>query len=168
MRINTGSQGVTASDLLNGLRKDQLETLFGAVMDKGAARWLTKRITKNRKELPINSVGDFLEICQGLRTKGRIHPATLPFLALRMAVNSERENLEEALPKAFGLLSKGGKLLLITFHSQEQKIVEDFFHEEKRKAEGQILTPKPIVPGAEEVLANPRARSAELWVLQKI
>lgn len=167
MRIDPKYQGVKGSDLLNGLRKDQLITLFGLTLKSGPAKWLAKRVINVREQVPISTVGDFLKVCEGLRTKGSLHEATLPFLALRMAVNSERENLEETLPQAFSLLKKGGKLLIMTFHSGEEKIVLDFYNERKRNNEGKILTEKPKTPAEEEVRANPRARSAELWVLQK-
>jgi 16S rRNA (cytosine1402-N4)-methyltransferase len=168
MRIDPKTQGVTGADLLNGLREDQLISLFGLVLDRGPSKWLTKRTISVRSDSPIKSVGDFLRVCEGLRTKSSLHEATLPFLALRMAVNSERENLEETLPQAFNLLKKDGKLLMMTFHSGEEKIVLDFYHKRKRNNKGKILTEKPKIPGQEEVRANPRARSVELWVLQKL
>ena len=167
MRIDPKTQGVTGADLLNGLREDQLIALFGLTLDHGSSRWLTKRTLVARGESPINFVGDFLEICEGLRVKGRLNEATLPFLALRIAVNSELENLKDALPKAFSLLKEGGKLSVITFHSGEKKEVLDFFQEKKRANAAEILTDGGIKPEVEEVHKNPRARSAELWTLKK-
>ena len=168
MRIDPKTQGVTGADLLNGLRQDQLSALFGLTLDHGSSRWLTKRTISVRETSPIKSVGDFLEICEGLRVKGRLHEATLPFLALRMAVNSELENLKEVLPKAFSHLKKGGKLSVITFHSGEKKVVLDFFQEKKRENAGEILTDGGVKPKEEEIDKNPRARSAELWTLKKL
>jgi len=78
-------------------------------------------------------------------------------LALRIAVNSELENLEEVLPKAYNLLEEGGRLLVITFHSGEERIVKHFL-----KKQGKI-----ILPGQEEIFNNPRARSAKLYILKK-
>lgn len=165
MRVNPSEQGVTGADLLNGLRQDQLQDLFFEVMDFSGSRWLVKRVIEQRSEEPIKTVGDFLAICRSLRTKPGFNPATLPFLALRMAVNSEVENLKEALPKAFELLKAGGKLLVISFHSKEEKIVLDFFKDLERK--GKAKVEGPIVPDAEEKDLNPRSRSAELFVLTK-
>ena len=157
MRIDKENQEVTGAILLNVLRKDQLEKLFSKVLDLSSARWLTKRVLKKRETKPINTVGDFLDICEGLRGKARLNPATLPMLAVRIAVNSELENLKEALPKAYDLLEIDGKLLVISFHSGEEEIVKSFSKE--------FLG--PIKPTMEEINRNPKARSAELFVLTK-
>jgi len=157
MRIDKDFQGITGANLLNVLRKDQLEEMFSKVMDKGSSRWLAKRVLGKREMEPIKTVGDFLEVCEGLRGKARLNQATLPFLALRIAVNSELENLKEALPKAFDLLGVGGKLLVITFHSKEEEVVKSF----SKNFVG------PIKPTMDEIEKNPRARSAELFVLIK-
>lgn len=157
MRIDSVGQGVTGSDLLNGLRQDQLEELFSVTLDYSASRWLAKRIVQKRKDQPIKTVGDFLDICHGLRFKPGLNPATLPFLALRIAVNTELENFKEALPEAFGLLKTGGKLLVITFHSKEKEVLFNFSRDFKG----------PIKPTEGEIMRNPRSRSAELFVLTK-
>lgn len=157
MRIDKKGQEVTGSILLNALRKDQLEDMFSKVLDSSSARWLAKRVLEKREVEPIKKVGDFLDICEGLRGKARLNPATLPMLAVRIAVNSELENLKEALPKAYDLLEVGGKLLIITFHSAEEEVVKSFSK--------QFLG--PIKPIMEEVNNNPKARSAELFVLTK-
>jgi 16S rRNA (cytosine1402-N4)-methyltransferase len=112
-------------------------------------------------------VGDFLKICEVIRGKGRLNPATLPLLALRMAVNSELENLEEVLPNAFSLLIHSGRLLIITFHSEEEEIVKNFFFETEREGLGKVLTKKSIIPSFIEIENNPSSRSAELWILEK-
>lgn len=168
MRIDPNSEGVTASDLLNGLRADQLTVLFSKVLTPSQSRFLASRVVEQREKKPFETVQDFLRIAKRLKTKKDLNPATLPFLALRMAVNSELENLKEALPKAVGCLKKGGKILVITFHSGEEKIVLDFFHQCQEEGTGKILTSVSIRPGEEEISKNPRARSAELWILQKI
>jgi 16S rRNA (cytosine1402-N4)-methyltransferase len=156
MRMDKEKQGVTAADLLNGLREDQLKTLFSRILYRSQANYLARRIIERRQNQPFKLVEDFLSVCRELRVKPSLNPATLPFLALRMAVNSELENLEEALPKAFSLLRKGGRLLVITFHSAEEKIVRSF------KKVGD-----PIVPTEEEIRENPRSRSAKLFILEK-
>jgi len=168
MRIDPNSQGVTASDLLNGLRADQLTALFSKVLTPSQSRFLASRAVVQRERKPFETVEDFLRIAKRLKSKKDLNPATLPFLALRMAVNSELENLNEALPKALTCLKKGGKILVITFHSGEEKIVLDFFQKSEKEGSGKILTSVAIRPGEDEIKKNPRARSAELWVLQKI
>jgi len=107
MRIDPKAQGVKASDLLNVLREDQLRAMFEVTLDPGAAKWISGRVIHSRAAKQIETVGDMLEVSQGLRTgKAGLNEATLPFLALRIAVNSELANLEEALPKAFKLLEQ--------------------------------------------------------------
>jgi len=167
MRIDPVSEGVKASDLLNVLREDQLRELFEITLEPGAAKWITGRVIHSRIKKPIATVGDLLEISEGLKTgRLRLNEATLPFLALRIAVNSELSNLEEALPKAFDLLEKGGRLVVVSFHSREDAIVKDFFRE-KGKDGAKIITFKPILAGEEEISMNRRARSAKMRVLKK-
>lgn len=166
MRIDPNSQGVKASDLLNMLRPDQLEDLFVTVVDLSSARWLTKRICEFRKNKLITITKDFLKICQGLRSEKQLNIATLPLLALRIAVNSELTNLENFLPKAFELLEPNGRLVIISFHSGEDAIVKKFF---KLKAfEGVAkISEGPIMASKAEVELNNKSRSAKMRILEK-
>jgi 16S rRNA (cytosine1402-N4)-methyltransferase len=167
MRLNPEAQGVKANDLLNVLREDQLMDLFEVTLDPGAAKWISGRVIHSRGSKPIATVGDMLEISKGLRTgKAGLNEATLPFMALRIAVNSELTNLEEVLPKAFGLLVKGGRLVVISFHSGEDAIVKNFFKEKSRSG-AEVITFKPILAGQDEIAINRRARSAKMRVLQR-
>ena len=169
MRIDTKTQGVTAADLLNNLREDQLIGLFNSVMIQPVARKLAKEVVFRRKEKPIKEISDFLAIVRRARVDGgKLNPATLPFMALRMAVNSELENLKIALPKALELLKKGGRLVVISFHSGEDALVKNFFREMQNKNLVKVLTKKPIVSTREEIVKNPRARSAKLRCFEKI
>lgn len=164
MRLNSESQGVRACDLLNVLRSDQLEKMFSVVLEGGPSRWLSARVIESRNKKPIETTGDFLEICEGIKTgKTGISAATLPFLALRIAVNSELDNLESVLPMAFELLENGGRLVVITFHSGEDKIVKDFI-----KSLKDLKNSETFIPSNEEIYENPRARSAKIRVMQKI
>jgi 16S rRNA (cytosine1402-N4)-methyltransferase len=167
MRLDPGVLGVRAADLLNVLREDQLKALFEVTLDPGAAKWITGRVLHSREAKPIETVGDMLEICEGIRTgKHGLNEATLPFLALRIAVNSELDNLKEALPKAFEILDTGGRLVVISFHSKEDEIVKDFF-KEKSLAGAKMITFKPQVAGQSEIEVNRRARSAKMRILEK-
>lgn len=162
MRLDPENQGVTGADLLNVLREDQLKEMFEVALDPGPAKWIAGRVIHSRAAKPIVTVGDLLEISEGLKT-GRhgLNEATLPFLAVRIAVNGELANLREALPKAFTLLKPGGRLVVISFHSGEDRIVKNF---------GKTLpaqTSKLVWPGEEEVKRNPRARSAKMRIIQK-
>ena len=168
MRLDKAAQGLTGADLLNALRQDHLIKLFQKVLSFRDSRYLAERVIEAREKKPIATVRDFLEFARGVKTKKGLNPATLPFLALRIAVNSELENLNEALPKAFDLMRKGGRLAVIVFHSGEREIVLDFYFQNERWGAGKILTRKPIVPSESEISKNPRARSAALYVLEKI
>lgn len=166
-RVDPKSQGVTGADLLNVLREDQLREMFEVVIEPGAAKWISGRVMHSRAIKPIQTVGDFLEICEGLKTgKNGISEATLPFLAVRIAVNSELTNLEEVLPKAFNLLKKGGRLVVISFHSKEDVLVKDFFRQKSSEGSKQI-TFKPVMAGTSELEINRRSRSAKMRVLEK-
>ena len=161
MRLNKDTQGVTAADLLNVLREDQLNNLFKSVMEASPSRWLTKRVIEFRNGQKIETVGDFLSICSGLKSgKSGLSEATLPFLALRIAVNSELDNLSVLLPAAYEVLKPGGRLVVMTFHSGEDRIVKNF--EKKVGGGGTFAT-----PSSAEIYNNPRARSAKVRVIIK-
>ncbi|MBI1979369.1 MAG: 16S rRNA (cytosine(1402)-N(4))-methyltransferase RsmH, partial [Elusimicrobia bacterium] len=147
-------------------------------------------IKKREQTRPIEDTATLAELISSLAPSYRkrnfilpaIHPATKTFQALRIAVNRELENLEEFLPQALRLLAPGGRIVLISFHSLEDRIVKNFFLQESRgclcpsnfpqcvcgrKPELKILTKKPVRPTAEEEQANPRARSAKLRAAEK-
>jgi 16S rRNA (cytosine1402-N4)-methyltransferase len=169
MRIDRKTHSVTAANLLNCLGESQLAGLFNSVLSRNQSRKLAKRIVLKRKSQRIKTVGDFLEIaCGTCKSKSKLHPATLPFMALRIAVNSELENLKEALPKAFGLLANGGRLVIISFHSGEDVIVKKFFKDRQLSGLAKMVNKKPIVPSEIEKSNNPRARSAKMRILEKI
>ena len=100
--------------------------------------------------------------------RGRIHFATKTFQALRIAVNNELENLEKALPQALDIMGKGGRLVVIAFHSLEDRIIKNFLKEKAREGAVKILTKKPVRPSRAEVAENPRARSARLRAALKV
>ena len=168
MRLDPESEGVKASDLLTVLREDQLRKLFEVTLNPGAAMWLSKRIVKYRVNSAILTVGDMMTVCKGLKTeKVGLNPATLPFLALRIAVNSELLNLESALPKAFELLKEVGRLLVISFHSKEDAIVKSYFKSLIDSNVASPITYKPLVPSESEIFENRKSRSAKLRIIQK-
>jgi 16S rRNA (cytosine1402-N4)-methyltransferase len=170
MRLDPETQRVTASDLLNSLREDQLRELFLEFVGFRDTYKLAHEIIRRRIASPIATVGDFLTIIERVIKKrsGKLNPATLSFMALRIAVNSELDNLKEALPKAFSLLDKKGKLLVISFHSGEDAIVKDFFKKMAEENKGRLLNEKPIVPTQIEIDDNPKSRSAKLRIIEKI
>lgn len=154
MRLNPEMQGVKASDLLNALDQTQLTELFEKVLSHNESKRVASRIMTMR---PIYKVGDLIDCLKNIPHKEHLNPATLPMLALRIAVNSELDNLDEAIPKAFTLLKKGGRLLIITFHSGEEKIVQKYMN----------VRTKVRIPSYEEIHKNIRSRSAKLYVYTK-
>jgi 16S rRNA (cytosine1402-N4)-methyltransferase len=169
MRINKSDLSVKASDLLNGLREDQLEKLFQETLEFHNARRLAKLVIKTREEKPFYSVGDFLLTTKKVfNKKGRLHPATKAFLALRIAVNSELENVKESLPQAISLLGRGGRLVVVSFHSGEDAIVKNIFKKAEAERKVKIITKKPIFPTEEEIEKNAKSRSARLRAIEKI
>lgn len=176
---------VTAGDLVNGLTEKELVKLFEKYGEEKYARKIAGAIVRSRWERPIESARELADLVgrcaesrgilrgrtpkQTLRVatgRAQTHPATKVFQALRIAVNDELNNLQSSLLQAFGLLEPKGRLVVISFHSLEDRIVKDFFKEMDAKG-GKILTRKPVVPSEEEIKANPRARSAKLRALEK-
>lgn len=165
MRINLET-GVTASDLLKVLRVDQLEALFSEFFEKWRAKKLAMAIVWHRKDNKLETVSDLLKATEKyLPRLKKTNPATKLFMALRIAVNSEYENLVDGLCNAFCLLSKNGVLQVITFHSGEDKIVKDFMKQIEKEGRGKLL-PK-VSPSAYEISQNRKARSAILRILIK-
>lgn len=159
MRLSPEKQGVKASDLLNALNVGQLTEMFNKVMDLGLSRKWARRIINTR---PYKTVNDLKTTAFDMPHKSSIDSATLPMLALRIAVNSELENLKSALKKAYDLLKKGGRLSVIVFHSAEEAIVKDFMRDEKNKGKLKIR-----LPNENEIHKNKRSRSAKLYTYVK-
>ena len=163
MRMDSGLT-VTAADLINGLNRGELEKLFAKYGEEPDARRIAKTICQARQTKKIETTQQLAEIIVGAKSKRRQgrHPATRCFQALRIAVNDELNNLKEALPQTLTLLKPRGRLVVISFHSGEDRIVKQFFKEIEKEGKMNILTKKPIGPSQEEKIQNPRSRSAKL------
>jgi len=160
---------VNAADLINGLNKGELEELFWKLGEERSARRLAEAIVEDRRLKPISTCQQLVEIILKVKPRrGKIHPATQVFQALRMVVNDELNNLKEALPGALEILKTGGRLAVISFHSGEDRIVKYFFKEKAEEGKLKIITKKPIKPNWEEIKENPRSRSAKLRIGEKI
>lgn len=156
---------VTAADLVNGLTQKELEELFFKLGDEHCSRQIATAICEIRQTKPITTCSQLAEVITKVRPRqGKLHPATRCFQALRMAVNDELNNLRAALPQAVELLKPEGRLVILSFHSGEDRIVK-FFLKNQRNLE--ILTKKPIEPTREEIKNNPQSRSAKLRAAQK-
>lgn len=165
MRLDPKTQNVKAADLLNALDQTQLANLFLEVVSKQQARKLAKRVVTRRGDKKFEKVSDLLELFP--KNKSRLHPATTAFLALRIAVNTELEVLKKGLEKALDRLVPGGRIVVISFHSGEDRLVKNTFKVWQERDCGKILTNKPIKPSKNEVEDNPRARSAKLRSFKK-
>lgn len=160
---------ITAKDLLQRLSVSELSDILRQYGEERWANRIAKAIVRRRQIEPIHTTRELLQVIEKSLPRpshrGRIHPATRTFQALRIAVNEELNNLQTFLDQCPDLLHPGGRLCIISFHSLEDRIVKDHF---RRWASFRILTPKPLVPSSEEVFLNPRARSAKLRVAEKL
>jgi len=167
MRMDTTSL-VTAEVVVNTYAKEQLEQIFFEYGEERYSRKIAKAICDYRKKKRIETVSELVGlILKNVPKTGKIHPATRVFQALRIEVNDELGALKQFLDAAPLLLSKGGRVLVISFHSLEDRIVKNFFREAERSGVLKVLTKKPLVPEHQEVMQNRRARSAKLRVAEK-
>jgi len=162
------SAPVTAADLLNGSSAEDLQRMFSDYGEVPFARRLAAEIVVRRRRTPFARTPELLDAISAVAPRrGRTHhPATLPFMALRIAVNGELEGLEAFLLDAAAELAPGGRLVVISFHSLEDRIVKHTFRRIAAPgSEYTVLTRKPVVAGSEERARNPRSRSAKLRAL---
>ncbi len=169
MRMDTSKQTATAADLINGLHEKELAELFWKLGEESRAKKIAQKIVQSRKLKPITTTTLLVKIVESVKPReGKLHPATKVFQALRIAVNDELNSLRESLPQALEALAPGGRLVIISFHSLEDRIVKEFLKLEVGSGKGKTITKKPLEPNEEEVLENPKARSAKLRVLEKL
>jgi 16S rRNA (cytosine1402-N4)-methyltransferase len=175
---------LTAADIVNKYSEEDLTRLFRDLGEEPAARRIASLIVKERKSMPFRETLSLARAIEKVVSRhGRRHPATQVFQALRMEVNDELGALEEGLRVLTSRLEPGARIAVISFHSLEDRIVKNFFRdhsrewldrpewpEPKRNPEYDLnlITSKPVEPGAEEQRANPRSRSAKLRVAEKL
>jgi len=170
----------TAAELVNNTSLEELARILERYGEEKRSRLIARRIVESR---PIRTTGELVAVIEkaiGGR-KSRLHPATRTFQALRIATNKELENLAQALPGAVSLLRPGGRLVVIAYHSLEDRVVKEFMRRESRDClcppgspvcicghmpTLRIITTKPIAPQPSEVAANPRSRSARMRVAE--
>lgn len=172
MRFDPTSDQPTAADLLNSLPEAELEQLLRDYGEEPRARRVARTIVQRRVATPLVRTGDLVAavIAALGPARGRIHPATRTFQAIRIAVNDELRALEAGLEAAIRVLAPGGRIAVISFHSLEDRIVKWRFRqwaETSGAVRLSILTRKPLVPDEEEMRRNPRARSAKLRAAQR-
>lgn len=166
------SLAVTAADLINGLHEKELYELFNKYGEEFHAWAVARAVVQQRRLKPIRTCRELAEIVgnvRGLRkVRGKLNPATRIFQALRICVNDELNNLKAALPQAIDLLERNGRLVMISFHSLEDRIVKNFFKEREAAGVLKILTEKVIRPGEKEMMINPGSRSAKMRIAEKL
>jgi 16S rRNA (cytosine1402-N4)-methyltransferase len=168
MRLSP-SQDITAAIIINTSPESQLAHLIRAYGEERYSQQIARQIVQQRPITTSLQLAQAIEQAIGGR-RGRIHPATRTFQALRIAVNQELEHLESALKQAIDLLGFGGRLVVISYHSLEDRIVKNFMRQEAsgEKACLRLISKKVITPSRAEVQSNPRSRSAKLRVAERI
>src|ERR1051326_5138621 len=167
MRFGADTDQPTAAELLNSLSEAELEHVVREYGEEPRARRVAREITRRR---PLARTGELVAAVTAALgpARGRIHPATRTFQALRIAVNDELRALERGMDAAIGLPRGGGRIAVISFHSSEDRIVKWRMRGWADQGLVRIITRKPLQPGPAEASANPRARSAKLRVAERL
>jgi len=175
-------QEITAEDIVNTYSEDEIASILWTYGEESRSHRIARYIVEERPIRTTLQLARIVEMAVGGR-KGRIHPATRTFQALRIAVNRELQNLEDALQQTIGLLGFEGRLVVISYHSLEDRIVKRFMRQETRDcicppeipqcvcghtASLRLVNKKVIKPSQEEVRLNPRSRSARLRVAERL
>jgi 16S rRNA (cytosine1402-N4)-methyltransferase len=184
MRMNPG-EGISAAEVVNTMEGADLMRLFRDLGEEPRAKQFAREILKKRAITPFTTTTELAHCIAALcPVPTRTHPATRVFQALRLYVNQELERLKDALDVAYALLKTGGRLVVVTFHSLEDRIVKTFFAQHGKAPAtnrhdpalflaqaalgAKLLTPKVITPTDKEIADNPRARSAKLRALERL
>ena len=171
MRIDA-TKGITARDWINGASKKEIEDVLWNLGEERASRKIARKIVYSREKKSIETTKDLTDvILNSVQTKSKKHPATNSFRAIRMFINNEIQELKEVLEASGDILRSGGRLAVISFHSMEDRIVKRFFQGKDRvnsRVEFKYLKDKFLKPGSQEILNNPRSRSAILRVAEKV
>lgn len=169
MRFDSTSQSGTAADLIARLSVDELERLLRLYGEEPAARRIAEAIVRRRRQRAITTTAELVDcITQAVPRRGRLHPATRTFQALRIMVNDELRSLEDALPAMLETAAVGGRIAIVSFHSLEDRIVKRFFRQCAARGAAKIIARKAQLPSPDEIKQNPRSRSAKLRVLERI
>lgn len=171
MRYSDSSY-LTAKEIINKWSEKELFNIFKEYGEERFSRRISREIIREREYRPIETSLQLVAVVRKAvpapYRHRRIHFATKTFQALRIAVNDELNNLERALPQALEILEKKGRIVVISFHSLEDRIVKNFFRDKAKKGLVEIITKKPIGPTKEEIIKNPSSRSAKLRAAVKL
>jgi 16S rRNA (cytosine1402-N4)-methyltransferase len=177
--MRMGGDGPSAADVAAQLSEDELTKIFQAYGEEREARRVARAMVNDRVATPYLRTSELAGLCSrviGRKSPDQIHPATRVFQALRIYVNDELGELEMALAAAEAILCEGGRLVVVTFHSLEDRVVKTFFNERSKEVSGsrhspintgpaptfELMTRKPMIASDAEIALNPRARSAKL------
>ena len=162
-------EGISAADLLAKIDEKELADIIYQFGEERFSRRIARAIVERRRHSPVRTAEELADLCHrcvpGGKIPGRIDSATRTFQALRIAVNNELEHLKTAIDRLPDCLAPGGRLLIISFHSLEDRIVK---HAMRECEQLQVLTKKPILPSDQETYENPRSRSAKLRIAERI
>jgi 16S rRNA (cytosine1402-N4)-methyltransferase len=169
MRMNPQA-GPTAEQVVNQVDEVTLANLIYEFGEERRSRRIARAIVRSR---PIRTTAELADVVSAAarpmnQAERRIHPATRTFQALRIFVNHELDDLRELLNAAPRVLKPGGKIVIISFHSLEDRIVKDAFREGAKQGHYELLTKKPVTAGQEEIDRNPRSRSAKMRAAEKV
>ncbi|MBI2278988.1 MAG: 16S rRNA (cytosine(1402)-N(4))-methyltransferase RsmH [Candidatus Brennerbacteria bacterium] len=169
MRYDTRC-GITAAKLVAGASVAELSRIFREHGEEPNAAKYAHAIVLARRKQPIRTSGALAEVVAraGGTRKGKIHPATKVFMALRIAVNHELENVRTTIARLPEIVRSGGRVVVITFHSLEDRFVKEGFKTLAKSGRAKLLTKHVVKPSRAEILANPRSRSAKLRALQML
>jgi len=169
---NEADYTFTAKDIVNTWEEASIADIIYGYGEERFARRIAKAIVAEREVKEFATAAELAECIKNALPKkvsfGKTHPATKSFQALRIAVNDELGSLESFLETAFRYLKPNGRLAIITFHSLEDRVVKHRFREWVQSGNAQLVFKKPLLPTAEEIKNNPRARSAKMRVLEKL
>jgi 16S rRNA (cytosine1402-N4)-methyltransferase len=163
---------LTAKTIVNAWEENNIADIIYGYGEERYARRIARAIVNYRTKKSIETTGELVEIINqavpSFYRRGRIHPATRTFQALRITVNDELNTLKKGLADGFQKLAKNGRIAVISFHSLEDRIVKHFYKEKADAGEAVLITKKPITASDQEISENPRSRSAKLRILEKI
>jgi 16S rRNA (cytosine1402-N4)-methyltransferase len=162
------AETLTASDIVNTWSEDSIIAILQGWGEESYARRIAQAIVSRRIVAPIETTGQLALLIEEIVPRhGKTHPATKTFQALRIAVNNELEILSHSMRDLYDMLTPGGKIAVITFHSLEDRIIKRMFKELSSEHGATLISKKAIQPQRAEVIRNPRARSSKLRLIQK-
>ncbi len=171
MRMSAAHFKTTAGDIINRASQEELMHIFFTYGEERYSKKIAEAIVHDRKTERFKTTQQLASLIARIvprNKKSNVHPATRVFQALRIQVNRELDNITDFLKQSLGLLSPGGRIVCISFHSLEDRIVKQFFKDKEQEGELEIITKKPVAPSEQELARNPSSRSAKVRAAARI